>query len=91
MRNGTEDVENQFACSGCGIDTLFKADKTDVLGFQVFDDFQQFLERSTEAIQPRDGKTVSRAGVIEQRTQSWAIKLLSRNDILEHADSASFL
>ena len=91
MGDGPEDMKDQFFSSGCDIDTFFKADQTDVLSFQVFNDFQQFLERSAKAIQPRDGKTASGAGVVEQRAQSRAIKLLSRNDILEHADSASFL
>ena len=44
MRDGPEDMEDQFSGSGCGVDPLFQADQPDVLRFQVFDGFQQFLE-----------------------------------------------
>ena len=91
MCDGAKDVENQLTGSGRRVDPLFQADQSDILRFLVLYVFLDFLERSSKAFQPRVGKTVSRAGVVEQRAQSWTIKLLSRNDVLEPANSASFL
>ncbi len=44
MRNGSEDVEYEFASGGCRVDPLLEADQVDLSGLEVINGFQKLLE-----------------------------------------------
>ena len=44
MGDGPKDVEDQLTGGGSCVDTFFKADQPDILGFHIFDGFEEFFE-----------------------------------------------
>ena len=66
LRNGSKDMEHQFACGGGCIEPLLQADQIDLPDFEVLDGFQQFLERSSKSIKSNDSKCVSWPSVVEK-------------------------
>lgn len=88
MRNGSEDVEYEFASGGCGVDPLLKADQIDLSGFEVIDGFQKFLERAPQAVETDNGERIVGSGLLKQVSQTGPVERLARDHILEHANSA---
>ena len=90
MRNGSEDVEYEFASGGCRVDPLLKADQVDLSGLEVIDGLQKFLERPAQAIEADDGERIVWPGLIKQGRQAGPVERFSRDYVLEHANSAVF-
>ena len=60
-----EDVEDQLAAGGGGVDRLGQRAKPDALRFQPVDGRDQVLERATQAIEPPDHDRVARTHIGE--------------------------
>ena len=56
MRDGSEDVEYEFASGRCRVDPLLKADQVDLSGLEIIDGFQQLLERAPQSIKADNGE-----------------------------------
>ena len=86
MRNGLEDMEYEFAGSGCRVDPLPKADQIDLSVLEVIDGLQKFFKRPAQAIETDDGEGVVGPGLIKQGRQTGPVKRLAGDDVLEHAN-----
>jgi len=88
MRNGSEDVEYEFARGGCRVYPLLETDQVDLSGLEVIDGFQKFLQRAAQAIEADDSERIVGPGLIKQGRQTGPFERFSRDHVLEHANSA---
>ena len=88
MGDCSKDMEHQFAGGRGRIDAFLEADEVDVVRLEVLDRFEQFLERTPEAVEAGDTETVAGAGMVDQRAQPGALELSSGDHVAEDADGA---
>ena len=70
MRNGAEDVENQFARGRCGVDSFFEADQVNAADLEAFDGIEQFFEGAAEAIETGNREADAGPGMVDQFRQN---------------------
>ena len=73
MSDCSKDMEHQFAGGRGRIDAFLEADEVDVVCLEVLDRFEQFLERTPEAVEAGDTEAVAGAGMVDQRAQPGAL------------------
>ena len=56
MRNGAEDMEDQFAGGGRGVDFFLKAEQGEATRLQLLDDRDQFGEGAAEPVEAYDSR-----------------------------------
>ena len=83
-------MEHQFAGGRGRIDAFLEADEVDVACLEVLDRFEQFLERTPEAVEAGDTETVAGAGMVDQRAQPGALELSSGDHVAEDADGPAW-
>ena len=90
MGDCSKDMEHQFAGGRGRIDAFLEADEVDVACLEVLDRFEQFLERTPEAVEAGDTETVAGAGMVDQRAQPGALELSSGDHVAEDADGPAW-
>ena len=75
LGQGAEDVEDQLAAAGGGVDLLGQALEADPPLLQPSDRLDQVWERSPETIELPDDEGVPRADVAERLLETWPIGL----------------
>ena len=88
MGDCSKDMEHQFAGGRSRIDAFLEADQVDVACLEVLDSFEQFLERTPEAVETGDTEAVAGAGMVDEFAQPQALELSSGNHIDKDADGA---
>ena len=88
MRNGAEDVENQFARGRCGVDSFFEADQVNAADLEAFDGIEQFFEGAAEAIETGNAEAVAGPGMVDQFRQGRTLEPSARDHVDEHANGA---
>ena len=89
MGDRSKDMEHQFAGDRSRIDAFLEADQVDVACLEVLDRFEQFLERTPEAVEAGETEAVAGAGMVDELAQPQALELSSGNHIDKDADGAN--
>ena len=88
MRNGAEDVEDQFARGRCGVDSFFEADQVNAADLEAFNGIEQFFEGAAEAIETGNAEAVAGPGMVDQFRQGRTLEPSARDHVDEHANGA---
>ena len=81
-------MEHQFAGGRGRIDAFLEADEVDVVRLEVLDRFEQFLERTPEAVEAGDTEAVAGTGMVDELAQPGALELSSGDHVAKDANSA---
>ena len=73
MSDCSKDMEHQFAGGRGRIDAFLEADEVDVVCLEVLDRFEQFLERTPEAVEAGDTEAVAGAGMVGSARSAGAL------------------
>ncbi len=82
LRDRAEDMEDQFAGGGGGVDLFFEGEERDLSRLQDLDHLQQFAQRPSEPVEPHHGERIAGTGIIQQRLEAGAIEGSARDHIL---------
>jgi hypothetical protein len=84
VRDGAENVEDQFPCRRTRINALFKGNEGDAQLFQLFDGLQQFPERAPETVGTHHTERIARAGIFKQGGQSLMASAAGFEECVRH-------
>jgi hypothetical protein len=73
LRQGAEDVEDQFVRRGGRVDLLGQAFEPDSPLVELGDELDQILQRAPEPIQPPDDEDIAFAKIVEGLLQPWLV------------------
>ena len=74
VRDGTEDVEHEFAGGRGGVEALLQADQVDAAGLEPVDGFEQLSERASQTVEPGDAQSVAGSGVLDELGSSSTVE-----------------
>ena len=91
MRDGAENMEDQFAGGRGGIDFFFEAQQGDAAFLQHDDCGKKFGEGPSQPVEADDGQGVAGTGIGEQLSKAGPIHALARLNIGEHLHGPGLL